>query len=311
MRDGRDEHPCSGRHGGLGSRSSTALDFGTRYQGLSVDRAFSVLGLGLVPEVGNVALTAPTGFLIGTDPSNLSATLALPYSHAALPPTTVYVRFQAALAQPYADTVTLTPGSGITQTIALTGTALAIPTGGTEVSASYALDSATSGASCTASGAITCADETLAGLHVTDYGSLTTLLPIPTTLATQRLSTTTGDAWPLETDVNPARYVEFTLSAGAAQSLSIDTVSLYAGFAGGPTLGFRLQYSTADDFSSPTELLDSPDNASNTLTFYAFSPLATVAPGATFHFRVYPYSKTQATKKYLNLQSVQVHGVAF
>ncbi len=290
---------------------SSALDFGTRYLDSSLDRAFSVLGLSLTPDIGSVLVAAPAGFLVGIDETNLSPTLQLPYTLGALPPTTVYVRFQPALAQPYSDSVTLTPGTGSAGSVALSAAALEVPAGGTEVAASYALYSATSGASCTTNGTITCADETLVGLHVFDYSPLTTLLPAPTPVPTQRLSTTTGDAWPAESDVDPTRYAEFSVSAGANETLSIDTVSLYAGFSGGPTLGFRVQLSTADDFSAPTELLDSPDNASNTLGFYSFSPLVSVAPTQTLHVRVFPYSKTQATKKYLSLAAVSMHGVAY
>ena len=138
--------------------------------------------------------------------------------------------------------------------------------------------------------------------------------PQPTPLPTQRLSivsTPTADSWPLETDSNAERYVEFAVTAAAGKSMSVDTVSLYAGASGGPTMAFRVQCSTADDFSAPTDLLDATDNATNTLTFHSFSPLTSVPAGKTFHLRVYPYSKALATKKYLSLQSVTVHGVAW
>ena len=291
-----------------------ALDFGVRYLGTSLDSAFSVLGLSLVPDAGTVALHAPSGFLVGTDREHLGATLELPYTRGALPPTTVQVRFQPLLAQTYAAPLSLGIGADTLASVALTGAGLDVPAGGTEVEARYALDSAASGVACVATGGVSCADEALVGLYVQDYQPLTTLLPIPTPLPTQRLSilsTPAADSWPPETDVNPQRYVEFAVNVGAAQTLSIDTVSLYAGAVGGPNLAFRVQSSTEADFSAPTELLASLTNPTNTLTFHSFSPLASVAAGKGFRLRVYPYSKTIATKKYLSLQSVTVHGVAW
>jgi lysophospholipase L1-like esterase len=51
----------------LGLRlAEDALDFGSRYLSTSLDRGFSVLGLGLVPEVGSVTVSAPDGFLVST-----------------------------------------------------------------------------------------------------------------------------------------------------------------------------------------------------------------------------------------------------
>jgi hypothetical protein len=292
----------------------SALDFGTRYLGSSVDRAFSVLGLSLVPAAGSVTIAAPAGFLVGTSPGDLSATLELPYTQGALPPSTVYVRFQPSLAQAYSEPLTVTPGSGSAQSFELDAAALEMPTGGTEVEARYALDSATAGPSCTATGSITCEDQALSGLYLKDYQPLTLLIPSPTLLGTERLSILSApaaDSWPVESDVNPARYVAYAVTAAAGQTLGIDTVSLYAGGAGGPSLGFRVQYSTQADFGAPSELFAAPDNASNVLTFFSRSPLITVAAGDTFQLRIYPYSKAVAINKFLSLQSVTVHGVAY
>jgi lysophospholipase L1-like esterase len=294
--------------------NEATLDFGTRYLGSTLDRAFSVLGLSLAPDAGNVTFIAPAGFLIGMDPRKMGATLELPYTRGALPPTIVYVRFQPAIAQKYADSLTSSPGHGAAQKVALAAAALDVPIGGAEVEASYALDAASSGVACTTTGTITCADEAFSDLYIKDYAPLTTLLPEPTPLPTQRLgilSTPSADSWPVETSVTRDRYVELSVTGRAGKSLSIDTVSLFAGGSGGPSMAFQVQSSTRADFSSPAMLLDAPDNATNTLTFYSSSPLASVAPGETFHLRIFPYSKAAATKKYLSLASVVVHGVAF
>jgi len=222
------------------------------------------------------------------------------------------VRFQPASAAVFSSALTCAPGTGASQSVTLDGTALALPAGATQMAARYEFDFVTSVA-CTKVGGITCADELFSGLYVKDVQSLTTLLPIPAPVPTQRssiLSTPVADSWPAEAAINPQRFLEFSVSAAAGKSLSVDTVSFYAGN-GAPTLAFRARCSTHADFSSPTELSDSLSSETNVLTFHSFSPLTSLGPSETFLVRVYPYSTAAATKKYFSLQSVEIHGVTY
>jgi len=296
------------------SLAENALDFGSRYLSTSLDRGFSVLGVGLVPEDGSVKLTAPDGFLVSAGMGAFGPTLALPYTRGALPPTTVNVRFQPTVAQKYAATLTLGTTMRTDQSVGLTGTALELPNGAVEAGASYALDSAIAGPSGVAIGPLTCADESFSNLYLKGYAPLTTLLPAPTPMPTQQLgiaSTPSADAWPVETDMSADRYVEFALTPAAGKSFSADTVSFYFGGVGGPSFGFVAQLSRQSDFSEPNELVNAPDNATNTLGFFSSSPLVTVNAGQTLRLRIFPYSKAAASKKYLSLRAVELHGVAY
>ncbi|MET0794313.1 MAG: MauE/DoxX family redox-associated membrane protein, partial [Polyangiaceae bacterium] len=292
--------------------SDAALAFDSRYLGSKVERSFSLYGLSLTPATGTVLISAPSGFLLSTGSGTPSATLELPYVLGALPPTAVEVSFAPTAAAPYTGALTVKPGTGTASNVALSATALAPPTGASEVEARYVLDAAST-TTCVTVGAASCAAESFTGLYLKDYSNITQLSPIPTSVAAQRLniaSTPVIDSWPAEMTPNLGRYVQFALTPNIGQSASIDTVSLYTG-AGSTTVGLRVSYSTQADFSAAVDLFDAPSNEGNVLVFRSASPVANVAPNASFYLRVYPYSLTSSASSSLSLQSVVIHGVAW
>jgi hypothetical protein len=158
-----------------------------------------------------------------------------------------------------------------------------------------------------ATGFAACATEALSGLYVKNYAAVGTFS------VSQRISilnATTPDSWPAEVDINPTRYVEFAVTTTGGRTLVVDTVSLYAGAAGGNGMGFRIQYSLQSDFGNATDLGNYPTNASNTMTQLSFPSIITVGPTDTLRLRVYPWYKSVAATKYLCLQSLVVHGTA-
>jgi lysophospholipase L1-like esterase len=289
-------------------------DFGTRFVGSSFDRGFSLTGLSLAPAAGNVTVTAPSGFLVAASAGgSFASTIAIPYLLGSLPPTTLYVRFSPLAEQGYAGVVTLTSASGNAKSIAVTGTGAPAPLGGVEARAFYALDSAATGATCAATGPVSCANESFTGLYVKDYQAVTTFNPASTLPTLQRVSITnptTADTWPSELDVDASRYVEFAVGPSGGQTLYVDGISLYAGADGGNNLGFRIQWSKQSDFSAATELLRSPSNPTGMVTLHSFGPLVTVNDGETLRLRVFPYNNAQVKNRYLCLQSVTIHGIA-
>jgi hypothetical protein len=106
------------------------------------------------------------------------------------------------------------------------------------------------------------------------------------------------------------QYIQFAVSPGAGRTLTVDTISLYAGAAGGSGLGFRIQYSKLGDFSSPMDLGNYPSNVSNAMTLLSFSPIIALGSGETLYLRVYPWYNAVASGKYLCLQTLTLHGTA-
>lgn len=292
--------------------SDSTLNFGQRYIDSTLQRSFSVYGLSLTPAAGVLVISAPSGFTVSTGASTPAATLELPYTLGAVAPTTVQVSFAPTAAADVSTSLSVRPGTGTASTIALTATALALPSGASEVEARYPLDAAST-TSCTTVGTATCVAESYGALYAKDYPSITLISPTPIVVAAQRLSivsTPAADSWPLETALNGARHVQFVLAPATGKSASIDTVSLYTGASGG-TLSLHVSYSTHADFSSPVDLFDSPSNEVNVLTFRSASPVAAVAAGSAFYLRVYPFSTSASTKTALSLQSVVIHGVSY
>jgi lysophospholipase L1-like esterase len=300
--------------------SPTTLDFGDLYVGLTQTRTISVTGLSLPNDTGHVTLTAPAGFALATAANGtFGPSLQLAYSGGMLTPTTIYVQFQPGAVQAYSGSVTVVPDAGTERDVAVSGAGVAAPIGGTESSAVWSL---TANASCAATGLVTCGDDTFSELYAKSYAapSGTTIWnppeSQPASPLTQRVSIlnpTTPDQWTgPETAIVPTRYVQFAVSPAAGKAFNIDSITFWAGAAGGSNLAYWVQYSKHADFSDPTTLLQAPANATNTMTLQSLSPVITVADGETLYVRFLPWykSSTAATGKYLCLQSVTIHGRA-
>jgi hypothetical protein len=131
------------------------------------------------------------------------------------------------------------------------------------------------------------------------------------------------NTWPAnEGDIYANRWVEFAVSTSPSKTLTVDTISMYAGSGGGVNLFYRVEYSTQPDFSGGVELtaLSLPSTASlpagvtytkNDMYFRRTTGQSIVVPpGSTLHIRILPWNQATATAsgKYLLLQSFTVHG---
>jgi lysophospholipase L1-like esterase len=298
----------------------STLDFGDRYLSTSMDKSVTITGLSIIPESGKITVTAPQGFLVSaTTDGPYTSSLDIPYSGGKLAPTKVYLRFQPEAQQSYSASVTVTSESDAVKTkeITVKGRGVAAQEGATESTAVYPLKS---DGACTATGFMTCTEQTLSNLYVNGYvtpkSSTTETVWVPSApsdTVMQKLTVlnpTTANEWPADPDSDPNRYIQFSVSATAGKTLTIDTISLYAGATGGKDMGFRIQYSTHVDFSDQVELANSTNNTSYTITFLTYSPMAEVNSGETFYLRIYPWYKKVATGKYLCLQNLTIHSVA-
>ncbi len=287
--------------------SPTTADFGLRYLNTTFDKAFNVTGLSLTPDSGALTITAPAGFAVSATASGtFGASFTLPYTGGQLSPTTFYVRFAPTAAQVYAGDVTVAGANGETKTIAVTGTGASVPDGGTDSEATWPLISDITASGVT--GLVTAPDQRLSGVYVKNYATITTWNPASTSTTAQRTSIT-GDTWPTETDLDPARYVEFTLTPTAGATLSVDAIDFFIGGGGGNKLSWRALYSVEDDFSNETVLDEAINVTSNTMNRMSYSPLIVVPPNKSLHLRIYPWLTATGTGKYLLLQNVHLHGI--
>ena len=123
-----------------------------------------------------------------------------------------------------------------------------------------------------------------------------------------------GVAWPVEDDIDPARYVEFAAGAADGETFYVDGVSLYAHGDGTSAMAASVFYATSPDFSDAVALeqnfiADDGDLYGGPfLREYALD--AAVPAGDSIYVRVYPYlsSGDPSVTRYLMLQAVTISG---
>ena len=284
---------------------ASSLAFGSIFVGNTIDRSFRISPFGDVS--GTITIAAPAGYTVSTDGTNFGAS-AIITCDSFYTGSKVFVRFAPTDAISYNAALTVAHSSltldyGNTApnlmpgVIALTGNGRAATTGAPAI-VTWPMFSGTAIAlDATIEGAISATSATLTGLmnkNVANGGARFDII---------------GSAWPAEGVRAADRYVEFAVSVTAG-TFTLGSISLSAGSGGGSNMRWDIVYSTAPDFSSPTELQTGGNGAKDTLVASSFPSLGLNIPaGQTLRLRVYPYDTTAATGKSLMLANVVISGV--
>lgn len=290
----------------------SALDFGNTYISSFSSSKISVSGLSLAPTSGNVTVTAPAGFTVGLNSTGtFASSVLLPYTGGNLSVTDVYVHFQPLEEKEYADSLTIAYGQTLKR-ISVKANGLSMGTGA-PVSVNFPL---IANATPIVSGPVICLDESWVGTYTKNYASIATWPSGVTATNVQRnsiISTANNavDAWPAgEIDINTARYIQFAVKPNIGTKLTVDSIGLYAGAAGGSGLRYRVLYSKNEDFSSPVTLDDRTTNTGNTMVLLSYKPMVQIADDEGFYLRFYPWYNGAATLKYLCLSNLTITGKA-
>jgi polygalacturonase len=286
----------------------SALDFGNGYISLSYSSLLSVSGLSLSPETGNVTITAPDGFLVGlTSTGTFSTTAQIPYTGGNLSAKDVYIHFLPTTEKAYADSISISDGT-VTKKISVKGNALSM-SNGVGVTVNFPL---VSNATPTINGPVIALDETYAGMYLKNYASITTWPAGVAPVNVQRNDVTDGTTngtWPAgETGINPNRYIQFAVKPNVGNTLTVDSIRLYAGVAGGSGMSFRVLYSKDAGFTNPVTLENRTSNASNTMVALSYNPIVQIAASEGFYLRFYPWYSATATSKYFCLSNLTFKG---
>jgi lysophospholipase L1-like esterase len=283
----------------------SAIDFGNSYISAFTGSKLSVSGLSLTPAQGNVTVTSPDGFLVGlTSAGSFSNSVQIPYTGGNLSATDVYVHFQPTVAKAYDDSLTVAYGSGITKKLSVKGLALSM-SGGVAASINFPL---TANSTPVVTGPIIPLEESWVGTYAKSYATVATWPAGITGVTTQRNSLT-GDTWPAgEIDINTNRYIQFAVKANAGTTLTIDSIGVYAGAAGGSGLKYRVLYAKKADFSNPVTLEDKTSNTSNTMVALSYKPIVQLTDSEGFYLRFYPWYNGTASLKYLCLSNLTIRG---
>jgi lysophospholipase L1-like esterase len=289
----------------------SAIDFGNSYVSSYVSSKLNISGLSLTPATGNVTVTSPDGFLVGiSSTSTFSNSIQLPYTGGNLTATDVYIHFQPTDIKTYSDSIAISYGDGITKKISVRGTALSM-SNGVACSVNFPL---ISNSTPTVTGPVIALDESWGGMYVKNYATITTWPSGITGTATQRnsISATTNnaiDTWPSgDIDINTNRYIQFAVKPNTGTTLTIDSVGLYAGAAGGSGLKYRVMYSKNADFSNAVALEDKTSNTSNTMVALSYKPILELNNNEGFYLRFYPWYNGTASLKYLCLSNLTIKG---
>ncbi len=284
-----------------------SLDFGLSYIGTYSGSKFSVSGLSLTPSAGNVTITAPGGFLVGLSAAgDFSQTVNLPYSGGNLTATDVFVRFSPQEEKEYSDSITVSYGQNAIKKTGVRGTGLAM-SGGVDASVFFPL---ISNATPTVNGPLLALDESWTGTYAKNYATIATWPANVTAVNVQRNSINATannaiDAWPAgDIDINTERFIQFAIKANTGTKVTVDSVGLYAGAAGGSGLRYRVLYSKNADFSNPVTLDDRTSNVSNTMVALSYKPMVQFNQDEGFYLRFYPWYNGAATLKYLCLSGL-------
>lgn len=287
-----------------------ALDFGNSYISAFSSSKLSVSGLSLTPISGDLTIMAPDGFTVGLNSSGtFTNAIQIPYSGGNISATEIYIHFQPTQEKEYADSLSLTYGTTVKK-ISIKGNGLSISSG-VDASVNFPL---ITNSTPTVTGPIICLDESWTGTYVKNYAAITTWPAGVTATNVQRnsISATANnavDAWPAgEIDINTSRYIQFAVKANAGSKLTIDSVGLIAGAAGGSGLKYRILYSKNADFSNPVTLADKTTNTSNTMEILSYKPMLQLTDAEGFYLRINPWYNGAASTKYLCLSNLSIKG---
>jgi len=286
-----------------------SLHFGLSYISTYSSSKFSVSGLSLVPANGNVTVTAPNGFLVGLSvDGDFSPHVNLPFSGGNLTAKDVFVRFSPEEEKEYTDSIIVSYAENAVKKLGVTGTGLAM-SGGVDATVFFPL---ISNATPIINGPLLALDEGWTGMYLKNYASIATWPAGITAVNVQRnsigaTSNNIVDAWPAgDIDINTERYVQFAIKANTGTNVTVDSVGLYAGAAGGSGLRYRILYSKNADFSNPVTLDDRTSNVSNTMVTLSYKPMLQFNENEGFYLRFYPWYNGAATLKYLCLSSLTI-----
>ncbi|WP_345531780.1 GDSL-type esterase/lipase family protein [Viridibacterium curvum] len=279
--------------------SPSTLAWGDRYVGDTSYKSLNVSTFDLSPASGTVTLTAPSGYKLSLDKTTWTGTLDVAYGNGAFT-RTVYVQFAPTAVQAYNGNLTVVISGGATLgSVALSGSGIAVPSG----VSTYVLWKMNDNAlTATTGGLVTGSDAVVSNLTA---GSVKALAVDGVTVNVNRYNSTTSTAH------DATKYVQFTVTAPASGSFSINTISAWLATSGGANTRADIEYSLNADFSGSVRL-----NAAD-LTFTTdvmakteYASLAINVPAnAKLYLRFFPWYSSTATGKYLAVSDVKISGI--
>jgi len=269
-------------------------DFEGQFTGKSKIKTFSVIGMDLDPISGKIRFETSAPFVVSktlTD-DDFSTSVEIDYTNGNIN-TPVFVKFVPESEKNYNGEVNVTLNGSPLQKIKLEGFGKS-EKGGKKVSASWQPEIADK---VTVEKGLSYSSD-MAGMKTVNKENEVTY-------------TILEDSWPAgDIDVNTGRYLEYCVSP-EKETLYINKVSFDMGSKGGRGMMATVLGSTNPSFSDPETFIIMEPLPNDATKQYEFDTFIKVNKGDKFYLRIYPWFRTAASEKYLNLKSVNIEGLLF
>lgn len=287
------------------------VDFGRGYPGAVKTYECTIMGMDLQPAQGEITLTTQAPFGVSIDGASYSTTVSIDYTNGNLALTRFYVNCVSNESGDITGVLTVTNGS-ITKEMAMAMEVVDLADG-EPFSVYWELSKDDK---YVAEGPVTPVDESWSKMYVQKYAAPkneATIWPENSghgaSDKTQR-NLLEGDEWPgNEIDAVSDRYIQFGVTANPGTKMTIDSIGVYIGGAGGNGMQWRVEYSVDENFGNEVVISENLNNTSNTMYAIEAVPMVEVKEGGTLYVRVYPWYKSQATGKTVCLSGMYIGGI--
>lgn len=264
-------------------------DFGIQFLGRSTVKMFTLQGLNLTPESGSVELSVQPPFELLTSKNGVSQNkLTVSYTDGNLS-YPVFVKFTPDKAQKEESSLMLSAADNRNQRINLKGTGLSIE-GAKKVQADWSMLKD----SLLVSSSVEVTAKTIGLKFVNKDNGV--------------LLTTLDDKWVQgDIDLNASRYLELAIRS-AKGILFLDSIRFEIKAVGGKSMVFTALGSMRQDFAKSEDMAVMETLSSEQYKTYTFSKVLEIPQGEIFYIRFYPWYKTEAVNKYIDLRKVQIDG---
>lgn len=268
-------------------------DFGGQFIGKYKTKSFSIIGMDLEPNSGQISFSLPVPFSISKtlNDADFSPAVVVEYNNGNIN-TPVYVKYSPTTETENNAEIKVVVDGKNSQSINISGYGKSEKAGKTANSMWYPStnkNNCSKGLSC---------NSNVVGMKPISQNSNT-------------YYTITEDTWPAgDIDVNTERYLEYTVSPNK-EVLYINKVSFETGSIGGKGMFCTVLGSTDPTFSK-TETFVIMESLQDKITKeYTFDTFIKVKKGERFYLRIYPWYKTAAKDKSIQLNSVHINGLLF
>ena len=289
-----------------------AVTFGETYADVQRGSEVVLTGFGLEPAAGTVNITVSGDVLISTDNENFAASAQVSYAGSTLF-LRIYLHASYGAAGEKNDSIVIT--SGATRIVVPVTASVISLDGGSAVSAYWAIDARPVPVPVVI-GPIS-ADMTLSYMIAADTkeeftdGTASNIMMVRFHNSD---ANGTKTAWPAnEIDENATRYIDFAVTAPAANEVRITGISMDITSHSTATMCCHINTGFGDNFLGVQTIYERKNFTNLQIEHLVLTPMLTIPAGDTLHVRILPWHENADVKsgKYICIKNVLIEGQAF